>query len=423
MSPSPVSVPPPAHAGEKSLSVEDAIDRITRAVVPLAEMETVGLEEALGRILAKDVISPEDVPAHDNSAMDGYALCASDLGQGGWARLEEIGTALAGRPFTGTVGRGTCVRIMTGAFMPDGADTVVPQEFVAREANRILVPAGQKVGANRRLRGEDLQKGSAALTRGSRIMAAELGILASLGIRTVEVTRRVRVAMFSTGDELRSLGEPLDAGAVYDSNRYTLYGMLKRLDVEIIDLGVVGDDPASIGAALREAASAADAIITTGGISEGEADFTRSLLEDLAEVVFWKIAMKPGKPMCFGHLGEEGKRALLFGLPGNPVAVMVSFYALVRDALLRLAGARPEPLPQLTLRADSALRKSPGRTEYLRAIAYPGADGWRVRVTGSQGSGILRSMSEANCLIVLPHERGAVAAGELVCALPLYGLV
>jgi len=301
--------------------------------------------------------------------------------------------------------------------MPAGTDTVVIQEIVKKEGDRIAVPPGQKKAQNVRYAGEDLQKGKAVLAKGKLLRPAELGLIASLGIGEVMVKRRLRVALFATGDELASIGSPLGDGEVYDSNRYTVHGMLSRLGVEIVDMGVVRDDPAKLEAAFRTA-SAADAIITTGGVSVGEADFIKQMMAKLGEVLFWKIAMRPGRPMAFGKIGNS----YLFGLPGNPVAVMVTFYAFVRDALLHLAGRTDEAFPLLQAKSSVSLRKVPGRTEYQRGVLQHENGEWRVRTTGQQGSGVLRSMSEANCFIVLEHERGNVQAGEAVSVQLMEGL-
>ena len=394
-----------------ALPVDKARAALLACISPLAETQAVPIREALGRILAEEIVPKIDVPAHDNSAMDGYAVRFADLDQ----PLKEIGTALAGKPFAGRLGAGECVRIMTGAVMPEGADTVVIQEIVKKEGGRVVVPQGQKKAQNVRYAGEDLKVGVPVLKPGKVLRPAELGLIASLGIGEVKVKRRVRVALFATGDELASIGTPLKDGEVYDSNRYTLHGMLARLGVEIIDMGVVRDDPAKLEAAFRKAASSADAIITTGGVSVGEADFIKQMMAKLGEVLFWKIAMRPGRPMAFGRIGN----AWLFGLPGNPVAVMVTFYAFVRDVLLHLAGRGDEALPLLKAVAAENIRKVPGRTEFQRGILS--RDG-KVRTTGQQGSGVLRSMSEANCFIILEHERGNVNAGEAVSVQLFEGL-
>jgi len=399
-----------------ALPVEKARAALLACISPLAETQVVPIREALGRILAEEIVPKINVPAHDNSAMDGYAVRFSDLTESD-TPLREIGTALAGKPFTGTVGKMQCVRVMTGAVMPEGTDTVVIQEIVQRdEANKkVLIPKGQKRAQNVRYAGEDLKIGVPVLKPGKPLRPAELGLIASLGIGDVKVKRRVRVALFATGDELASIGTPLREGEVYDSNRYTLHGMLSRLGVEIIDMGVVRDDPAKLEAAFRKAASSADAIITTGGVSVGEADFIKQMMAKLGEVLFWKIAMRPGRPMAFGKI----QNSYLFGLPGNPVAVMVTFYAFVRDVLLHLAGRSDEALPLLQATAAEDIRKVPGRTEFQRGILS--RDG-KVRTTGQQGSGVLRSMSEANCFIILEHGRGSVKAGEAVSVQLFEGL-
>ena len=404
----------------QALRVADAQRVIERFVAPVQAIERVAIRDALERVLAQDVISPIDVPAHDNSAMDGYAVRAADLNDDAETALRVVGTAVAGKPLARPLGAGEAVRIMTGAVMPEGADTVVIQELARQDGDLVRVPAGQQAGQNRRLRGEDLAAGRPAIEGGRRLMPADLGLLASLGVAEVPVRRRLRVAFFSTGDELRSIGEPLGPGQIYDSNRYTLHGMLRRLGVELIDMGVVGDSPEALEQAMRAAGECADAIVSSGGVSVGEADFTREVMARLGDVAFWKIGMRPGRPMAFGRVGN----ACYFGLPGNPVAVMITFYFFARDALLRMMGASPARQPYVRARTVSAIRKKPGRTEYQRGILSVGADGaMQVRLTGGQGSGVLRSMSEANCIVVLHHEQGAVAAGDPVDCLAFEGLV
>ena len=410
-----------------ALPVAQAQEFIARLVPRVQAVEKLAIRSALGRVLASDVISTIAVPAHDNSAMDGYALRGSELAAGGDTVLTVAGTGFAGAQFDGSVAPGQCVRIMTGAVMPAGLDTVVPQEFTRVEGDRVIVPAGAvRRGDNRRCAGEDLAKGEAALKAGRVLRPADLGLLASLGQAEVPVLRRLRVAFFSTGDELRSINEPLNEDYVYDSNRYTLWGMLQRLGVDLIDMGVVRDDPVALEAAFRQAAQDADAVITSGGVSVGEADHTKQVMKTLGDVLFWRIAMRPGRPMAIGRISSGGHDAILFGLPGNPVAVMVTFYAFVRDALLAMSGATPQPLPMLRAASTQAIRKKAGRTEYQRGIvtrSASSASGWQVEITGAQGSGILRSMSVANGLVVLGHEQGNVAAGELVDVLPFDGLV
>lgn len=399
-------------------------------------VERVSLYEALDRVLANDVVSPIDVPSHDNSAMDGYAFDGAALrGDAGYLTLGVAGRALAGQPFNGERLAGQCVRIMTGALIPPGCDTVVPQEQVKREGDSItFAVSGLVSGANRRLAGEDLAQGQAALRKGRVVRASDLGLLASLGIGEVSVRRRLRVAFFSTGDELRSVGEPLDPGSVYDSNRYTLYAMLRRMNVEPVDLGIVRDDRASLETVLRQATRNADVVISSGGVSVGDADFTRELMNSLGDIAFWKIAMRPGRPLAFGRLWSgprpgEGESALFFGLPGNPVAVMATFYMIVREALLAMSGATPHELPLIPATSIQPIAKRAGRTEFQRGIARreradrDSKPGWSVVTTGPQGSGVLSSMSEANCFIVLHQALGDIDAGDIVDILPFDGLI
>lgn len=410
----------------EALSVAAAQAFIAQWVPRVSEAQSVPLKSALGRVLASDIVSPINVPAHDNSAMDGYALRSGDLAADGPSRFRVAGKALAGRPFEGSVAAGMCVRIMTGAVMPKGLDTVVPQELVqlADDGTVTLQSGVVRAGDNRRVAGEDLRCGEVALQAGRLLRPADLGLIASLGFAEVPVVRPLRVAFFSTGSELRAIGQALDAGCLYDSNRYTLWGMLTRLGVEPIDMGIVSDDAASLEAALRQATECADAVITSGGVSVGEADHTKAVMKKLGEVLFWKLAMRPGRPLAVGRIESRGHSAILFGLPGNPVAVMVTFYAFVRDALLAMSGATASALPMLRAATTAPIRKRAGRTEYQRGIVSRSNDGrWQVALTGSQGSGILRSMSLANGLIVLPHDQGHVQAGEEVDVLPFDGLV
>ena len=408
-----------------AMTVPQAQKIIHDFVQPIASVEQVAIRSALDRTLATDIVSTIDVPANDNSAIDGYALRGDDLADGKTLNLRIVGSIHAGQRFDGAVASGECVRIMTGAAMPADCDTVIPQEFTENAGDAsVTIPAGRvRRGDNRRLRGEDLRDGQIALRAGKVLRPADIGLLASLGVAEVGVKRRLRVAFFSTGDELRSVGEPLEPGCVYDSNRYTLYGMLTRLGCDIIDMGVVKDDPVAMEAAFRSACEHADAVITSGGVSVGAADYTKPTMTKLGDMLFWKIGMRPGRPMAFGRIASQGRGAYLFGLPGNPVAVMVSFYFFVRDALLRMSGANASPLPRLKVKSLSAIRKKPGRTEYQRGILAADEDGeWKVRLTGAQGSGILRSMSDANCIIVLDDAQGDVAAGDAVQVVLFDGL-
>jgi len=386
-------------------------------VQPVRETETVTPLQALDRILAEDVVSPISVPPHDNSAMDGFAFDGRQMQAGEATGLRVVGTALAGKAWNGRCGPGECVRIMTGAIMPAGLDTVAPQELVQVDGDQVTVPAGLlQPGDNRRLLGEDLMAGQPALRAGTRLGPAACGLIASLGLPQVRVWRRPRVAYFSTGDEILSLGQAPREGAVYDSNRYTVHGLLTRLGCEVIDLGVVPDRPEQLEAAFRQAAAHADAIITSGGVSVGEADHTKAMMKQLGDVAFWRIAMRPGRPMAVGRIAY-GQQAgtLLFGLPGNPVAVMVTFAAFVRPALQQLMGWQAPPQPLLRARTAETLRKKPGRTEYQRGIVERRDDGelW-VRLTGNQGSGVLSSMVQANGLIVLGHHQATAQAGDWV---------
>ena len=384
------------------------------------------LHSALDRVLAHPLISPLSVPPHDNSAMDGYAFEGAQLVPGQDLELEVLGTALAGRAWQGVVGPGQCVKIMTGAVMPAGLDTVLPQEFSQGAGpGRIRVPADVvQAGDNRRCCGEDLMQGDVALAAGTRLGPAALGLIGSLGLTQVCVRRRPKVAYFSTGDEILQPGEPPREGAVYDSNRHTMRAMLARLGCEVLDLGLVRDEPALLEQAFRTAAAQADAIITSGGVSVGEADFTKTMMKQLGDVVFWRVAMRPGRPMAVGRIRQSGESALLFGLPGNPVAVMVTFLAFVRPALLRLMGAQPQPLVLLQARSQEVLRKKPGRTEYQRGLVSTASDGsLQVRITGNQGSGVLSSMVQANGLIVLHHGQGQVMPGDVVDVMMFDGVL
>ncbi len=418
--------PNPLAAGENNIDVDAARAAIARVLEPIRGDETVPLHEAVGRVLAADVISPIDVPAHDNSAMDGFAFDGGQLAADGPTALRRVATVYAGSPFTGTVGAGECVRIMTGAVMPAGLDTVVPLELCQADGDAVRIAPGViRRGENRRRQGEDLARGKPALQAGRLLRPADLGLVASLGFETVTVRRRLRVALFSTGDEVVAPGQPLPPGCIYDSNRFALAAALQRLGMQVVDLGLVRDDREALQATLDRAVAEADVVLTSGGVSAGDADYTREMLARMGEVAFWKVAMRPGRPFAFGPLqGPGGRRSWLFGLPGNPVAALVTFYVFARDALLQLAGATPAPVPRLQARSVAAIRKRPGRTEFQRGIVGRAADGaWEVRLTGSQGAGVLRSMSEANALVVLGHAQGSVDAGGPVEVWLFDGLV
>ena len=438
---SPLS-PNAPHLINTGLTVEETRAAISNLVDQLldsgavAETESVALDQGLNRILASDVLSPINVPAADNSAMDGFAFRGIELRSAPLTQLTIVGTVFAGAPFTGSLAAGQCLKIMTGALMPAQCDTVIPQEMTQKltiEADGLeriqFESTVVSSGENRRLRGEDLAQGSVAIAAGRILRPSDLGLAASLGINTLTVRRKLRVAILSSGNELRPLGAPLDSGSIYDSNRYSLMGLLNRLDLEVLDCGIIQDDPVALKTAFLQAALTADVIISSGGVSVGEADFTKQVMQELGDIGFWKIAMRPGRPMAFGTLKpvpnqQSPRSTLFFGLPGNPVAVMVTFYQFVQSALLQLSGATQLRPPLTQAIASAAIRKKPGRTEYQRGILEIGPDGKaQVRVTGSQGAGILRSMSEANCFIVLGHEQGNIAAGELVNVVLFEGLL
>jgi molybdopterin molybdotransferase len=438
MSSSPLS-PNAPHLLSTGLTVEETrvaisslVDQLLRTGV-VAETESVVLDQGLNRVLASDVLSPIDVPAADNSAMDGFAFRGKELSSAAVTELTVVGTVFAGSPFTGSLAAGQCLKIMTGALMPSQCDTVIPQEMTqklplaADGIERIQFESkAVSAGENRRLRGEDLAQGSVAISAGRILRPSDLGLAASLGISTLTVKRKLRVAILSSGNELRPLGAALDSGSIYDSNRYSLMGLLNRLGLDVLDCGIIQDDPLALKTAFAKAALTADVIISSGGVSVGEADFTKQVMQELGDVGFWKIAMRPGRPMAFGTLkpvpNQDPPRSTLF--LGNPVAVMVTFYQFVQSALLQLSGATQLRPPLTQAIASAAIRKKPGRTEYQRGILEIGPDGRaQVRVTGSQGAGILRSMSEANCFIVLVHEQGNIAAGDLVNVVLFEGLL
>jgi len=401
-----------------AMPVAKAREFIKQFLNPVSVFETLTLAESLGRVLAEDITCPSNVPNYNNSAMDGYALKATDVSA---SRLMVIGTAFAGKAFEGTVADGQCVRIMTGGAIPKGADTVVVQEKTVVDGELINIIEAPKPHANVRYAGEDLKLGQTVLATGHLMRPADLGLIASLGIAEVRAYRKLKVAFFSTGDELVSVGQPLQTGQVYDSNRYTLFGMLTKLGVEVMDMGAIADDPILLENTLLSAATQADVVITSGGVSVGEADYMKLLLAKHGQVMFWKVAMKPGRPLAYGKVGS----AHYFGLPGNPVAVMVTFYQFVRDALLRLMGqSSPVPLPMFSVQCTQAIKKMTGRTEFQRGILFADTDGsWRVKPTGAQGSALLSSMSLANCFIVLDETVGNLEAGAMVQVQVLDGIV
>lgn len=406
------------------LPVDEAVKRIGKLVNTISDSQTLPIRDCLNRVLAEDVHSSIDVPSHTNSAMDGYAVNGLDIPSTGEVKLDLIGIAWAGRPFDGAVERGQCVRIMTGAAMPAGSDTVVIQEHVHVEDDLVSIDNETKPGKNVRQAGEDVKAGEKVLAKGELLSPAHIGMMASLGVAEAPVVRKLKVAFFSTGDELCSLAQSeeqeLGVGQIYDSNRYSLYGMLKRLNVELLDLGVVPDKPELIRETFERASEVADVIVTSGGVSVGDADFVSDILHEIGDVAFWKLAMRPGRPLAFGQLGD----AVFFGLPGNPVAVMVAFYEFVQPAIRGMMGCENTRAFRFRVPCTSELRKSSGRTEYQRGIMYLNEDGETVvRTTGKQGAGRLSSMCSANCIIVIEPGEGDLGVGDLVEVQPFDGLV
>ncbi|MEM7193665.1 MAG: gephyrin-like molybdotransferase Glp [Pseudomonadota bacterium] len=410
------SVPPElCDVDPLQIHAETALQKIRQSVEPIVQVESVAIRDCLGRVLASPVTSAVDVPNHTNSAMDGYAFKGAGGDQVGKPMMRVVGESLAGAPYRGSVGGNECVRIMTGAVMPVGTDTVVPQEQTERDGDRVSINAALRVGENVRYAGEDMKAGDTVIRAGTRLGSAHIGVAASLGLTELSVFRKPRVAFFSNGDELRSIGESLEEGDVYDSNRYTLYSMLKEADADIIDLGIVRDDPAAIGEALVRASDCADMIITSAGASVGDADYVRQLLGELGDVSFWKVAIKPGRPLSFGKI----RNRLFFGLPGNPVSVMVTFQLFVKSALKILSGESDSFQLKLSVRCMSTLRKRPGRAEYQRGILSVDENGETVvHSTGQQGSGILSSMAVANCYIMLDTDAQGAEPGDMVFVQP-----
>jgi len=407
------------------LPVADAQRLLFDAIVPTTGTEQISLASALNRVLAQSVVSPMNVPAAANSAMDGYALHSDSIPTQGEATLSIAGSAWAGRPYIGRISLGECVRIFTGGMMPDGCDTVVIQEHVRVVDQTIDIDNEVQACKNVRQAGEDVHAGQEIFTLGRRIQAADIGVLASLGIQTVNVFKRLTVAYFTTGDELQSLEthpqeEPLPDGMLFDSNRYTLAAMLAGLDVDTVDLGIVRDNEADTRAALAKAAEHADLVVSSGGVSAGDADYVTQVFHEFGDVSFWKLAMRPGRPLAFGKVDN----AAFFGLPGNPVAVMVTFLQFVQPAIRRMSGETDYITPEIPATCLSHLRKSPGRVEYQRGVMRVSREGELVvESTGKQGAGRLSSMSQANCLIVIAAEANGVEPGDQVSVQPFQGLL
>ena len=405
-----------------SLDANQALQQILNTISASTEIEELPIREALGRTLAEKINSKINVPGHTNSAMDGYAINGAEIPSQGAHTLKNVGTAWAGRPYFGDINVGECVRIMTGAAMPSNTDTVIMQEHVQVNGDDITIDHANSIGQNVRMAGEDIPINGQVLSKRKHLTPADIGLIASVGISKVNVFKKLRVAFFSTGDELKPVGSKLEVGQIYDSNRYTIHGMLSRLGVEIIDLGVIEDKREAVEQAFIDASNKADVLITSGGVSVGEADFVKETLEKIGEVNFWKVAMKPGRPLAFGKI----KDTWFFGLPGNPVSVMVTFYMFVQPALRKLMGQEHKEPFIINATSKSTLRKRPGRVEYQRGILTIDKNSPTqhfVAKTGAQGSGILRSMSDANCFIILPMESDGVAEGDLVQVLPFEAII
>jgi len=402
------------------ISVKQALAYILKGIKSIENYQQIAIEQAVGRCLAENIRAGFNVPAYNNSAVDGYAILNEDVLKKGKRKLQIMGKSFAGKPYQGEILPGQCVRIMTGAVVPKPLKTVVMQEHVHVEDNFIYLDDAYQLGQNVRLAGEDLTIGKIVLKAGTQLTPPDIGLLASLGITEIKVNRTLRVAIASSGDEVFALGENRASTGLYDSNRYSLLAALTRVDIEIIDLGIVSDNPQHLLATFHDVANHADLIISTGGVSVGEADYTKAALQQTGGIDFWKIAIKPGRPLAFGHLN----RAVFFGLPGNPVAVMVTFYQFVLPALEKMLGVKNKLIhPIFKARALENIRKRVGRTEIQRGILQQDTQGnWTVKTAGKQGSGILYSMSLANAFIILEHERGTIDVGELVNVQAFSGL-
>jgi molybdopterin molybdotransferase len=397
------------------LSIDEALDRIKTAITPVNSTEKIALKDALGRVLAEPVHSPINIPYDRNAAMDGYAFASRDITDGQAFTLALAGTSWAGRPFQGQLQLGQCVRIFTGAVVPEQADSVIMQEHVQAQGQFIHFPADTRAQQNVRKIGEDVKQGACLIAEPKKLTAVDLGLLASAGIDQVTVKRQLKIAYFSTGDELTSLGQPLEPGKIYDSNRTMLSGLLSDPNYSVVDLGVIPDNKQLLEDSFIEASLNYDVIITTGGASVGEADYVKEILQSCGEVNFWKIAIKPGKPLAFGKIGQ----CCFFGLPGNPVAVIVTFQQIVAPALRQLSGAPSSKPLRFTATCTTPLKKSPGRLEYQRGILSQDENGeFFVASAGQQGSHILSSMSQSGCYIVLPEECKGVPAGDKVTVEP-----
>ena len=398
--------------------LDQALEQLLADLKPIAETELVDIDQALGRIIAQPVTSQLNVPPADNSAMDGYALRAEDAAEG--AVLTQVGKSFAGHPFDGEVAKGQCVRIMTGAEIPAGADAVMMQEHVEADGERITLTREVKAASHIRRAGEDIATGQTVFEPGRKLRAADLGLLASLGISEINVNRRLRVAVISTGDELKKPGEALGPGQFYESNGYTVSGVLEKLNAEITNFGILADDLETLRSAFRQADEVCDVVITSGGVSVGEADFVKDVLDELGEIAFWKLAIKPGKPFAFGFLPNS----VFIGLPGNPVSALVTMHQLGVPMLTKISGQDAVKPLRIAATSGCKIKKAPGRTDFQRGIYQTDEQGnMTVVTTGSQGSGMLTSMNMANCYIILEQQRGSVEVGETVIVEPFDSIV
>lgn len=405
------------NSNSSSKNFEETINFLRTYIENVKETRLVSLPEALSYVLAEDIVCPINIPAFDNSAMDGWAFSSLDILPEGFT-LKEVGSSFAGHPYPEKIKAGECVRIMTGGKVPDGADTVVMQEQVTVADKSITFPGGVKKGQNVRKKAEEFAKGAVCIIKGTRIMPPHINFIASLGISQVLVFRKVRVAFFSTGDELQHLGSPLKDGHIYDSNRYTIRALLECAGFEIKDLGIVQDNPEALKETLQKAADCADAVITSGGVSVGKADYTRTVVESLGELVPWQCRMKPGRPLAIGKIGET----FFFGLPGNPTATQITFLVVVKQALELLANVAEPATPYCEAESAESMKKREGHTEFLRGVLYTENGRAKVKSAGNQKTGVSASMIAANCFIYLPENHGPVVPGETLLVIPFQGV-
>lgn len=404
-----------------TLTVSQALSYMLNAVEEKNSNELIHLSTAVDRVLGAPIISSINVPSHCNSAVDGYAIRSEDLPRHGEiTRLPIVAQVVAGHPYHGALNSGECIQIMTGAQMPDSADTVIMQEHIELEGDTMRIDASHSPGQNVRQAGEDIQTGQVVLEAGTQLTPPQIGLIASLGVAEITVKTRLTAAVFSTGDEVLSLGQPTREGCIYDSNRYSLMAALKMLGCHVLDMGIIPDDPEKLQQAFTLSANSADIIFTSGGVSVGSADYTKQILSKTGSINFWKVAMKPGRPVAFGKINDT----IFFGLPGNPVAVMVTFYQFALPCLQKVMGVKsPLISPLVQARCTQPIRKLAGRTEFQRGVLSKGESGqWLVSTTGQQGSGVLRSMSDANAFIILNHDQSSIEEGDLVTVQPFSGL-